>query len=380
MAKDGRAGKGPVLLNVLLTDGQQRKTLAAARSLGAAGHRVVVAEVTRVALTRFSRFTGKALVCPPPGDASRFGSWIRKAVRDEGIDVAIPMDDATTSLAVATSDAWGAKALVPEPTAYRRLTDKLEVLRVGREAGVKVPSFRPSEEGVRDGEGEVVYKPRHASGGRGIRPVGPGEGRLPDGVLVERIPAGRKFDVGLLYGPMGDLRASFVQEELLWFPSATGPSIVQESLWRPDLVETARAVVERVGWRGPVEVEFMEGIGGVAYLMEVNTRFWASLALAVRAGVDFPGLTAALAAGEDVVGPKTYRLGLRCRWTLPAGALDWAWHPWTHLCLRRCRPPLGSFDDILSWADPGPAFGAAAALVRYLPDARMWRLFIGRRA
>ena len=50
--------------------------------------------------------------------------------------------------------------------------------------------------------------------------------------------------------------------------------------------------------------------------LEVNGRFWNSLALAIHAGVDFPGLVAELAQGKDVELKDRYRENVRCRWFL----------------------------------------------------------------
>ena len=65
-------------------------------------------------------------------------------------------------------------------------------------------------------------------------------------------------------------------------------------------------------------------------LIEVNARFWGSLNLAIRAGVDFPFLLYRLALGERVEGPAEYRIGLKSRWEL--GDLD-------HLLIRLKRDP-----------------------------------------
>ena len=50
-------------------------------------------------------------------------------------------------------------------------------------------------------------------------------------------------------------------------------------------------------------------------VMEINGRFWGSLPLAVRAGIDFPYLQWQVAHGAVGEVPKTYRIGLRMRWT-----------------------------------------------------------------
>src|SRR5215216_5146370 len=100
----------------------------------------------------------------------------------------------------------------------------------------------------------MVVKPRSSSGGRGLAYLHPGDdtaeawsavhGQHPFPMLQEWIPSGPKFDVGVLMDLRGCAVASFVQKELRHFPIRDGLSTMQESIWRPDLVE--RAVRRRV--------------------------------------------------------------------------------------------------------------------------------------
>ena len=67
-------------------------------------------------------------------------------------------------------------------------------------------------------------------------------------------------------------------------------------------------------------VEFRIAEDGTAYLMEVNTRFWGSLQLAIDAGVDFPALLVSNELGLGLKAPVAYKVGQRLRWLL--GDLD----------------------------------------------------------
>ena len=58
----------------------------------------------------------------------------------------------------------------------------------------------------------------------------------------------------------------------------------------PQLEAYARKLLDAVHWHGVAMVEFRETPQGEFYLMEVNTRFWGSLQLAIDSGVDFPAL------------------------------------------------------------------------------------------
>ena len=47
-------------------------------------------------------------------------------------------------------------------------------------------------------------------------------------------------------------------------------------------------LLDELNWHGVAMVEFKVTEDGTPYLMEINTRFWGSLQLAIDAGVDFP--------------------------------------------------------------------------------------------
>jgi predicted ATP-grasp superfamily ATP-dependent carboligase len=382
------------MAGVLLTDGQQRKTLAAARSLGRAGYQVMIGEQTAFATARFSRYCKKGLTSPSPGQREAYWSWLIDVGQRYGLDLLLPMDDLTTELAVERQASLPFSALLPTATQFGACRDKQQTAALAASAGVPAPKTLPAStwtEAVESATAcrwQAVLKARTSSGGRGIffidgpddlaaawRKIRPEWG---GSLMQARIAQGRKYDVALLYGPEGDLRASFVQEELRWFPLQYGASTLQESVHRPDLVALATRLLSPIGWRGPVEVEFMEDPSGTPYLMEVNPRFWASLALAIRCGVNFPLLTVQLAAGEEAWGPNEYPTGLRTRWLLPGDLLHFAVNPHRfrmHPSFFQTNDRLTQ-DDILSWDDPGPTFGFFLAALRYIWDPEMWRFLM----
>lgn len=381
------------MYRVMLTDGQQRKTLAATRSLGRQGHQVLVADSTRFSTSRFSRWCRRGLVSPDPADARTYGDWLLETTRRLNVDVLLPMDDDTTALAVALREQLPCRTLVPTPKQFGTGRDKLRTAALAAETGVPHPLTRAAANAVEaqaaltEIGGPAVIRSRFASGGRDLHFVGsPEEIRplftgapAPERYFIQKqISWRRKFDVCLLFDREGDLRASFVQEELRWFPLEYGASTVQESVHRPDLVRLAVRLLAPIGWRGPVEVEFVEDALGRPVLMEINPRFWASLALAIRCGVDFPGICVRLAAGEDARGPEDYPAGIRCRWLLPGDLLRYLADP-----RRREMQPSpfswldeNTFDDIVSWEDPGPLLGFTLAVLRHAWSRRMWRTLL----
>jgi hypothetical protein len=95
-------------------------------------------------------------------------------------------------------------------------------------------------------------------------------------------------------------------------------------------------------------VEFKVAPDGTPYLMEINTRFWGSLQLAIDAGVDFPWLLYQLASGKRPDPVPAYKTGIRLRWLL--GDLDHL-----YLTLRNNRYTLpGKLKTILKFLQPAP--------------------------
>lgn len=385
---------------MFLTDAQQRKTLAAARSLGKKGLYVGAGEETRLATALFSRYCREALVYPSPRRfPDRFVDRLLKFLRAKPFDVLFPMDDATLLLVAGHREEFQLLTRLPFPDhdTLRLARDKGKSLQLAREAGLDSPrTLEVSEPGELAGLSRgldlpAVIKPRESSGSRGIRYVFSREDLIPAYMEVHRqypfpliqeyIPPGEKYDVCLLVGGGSRVRAAFVQKELREYPLTGGPSTLQESVHRPDLVEKAARLMRRLGWYGVAEVEFMiDPRDGRPVFMEINPRFWASLQLAIDCGVDFPYLLYRLAMDGDVEPVLEYETGLRCRWLLPGDILHFLANP------RRWEMKPGFFqfrdartrDDIISLSDPGPTLGFFLACCRYALDPRMWRFVVWR--
>ncbi len=137
----------------------------------------------------------------------------------------------------------------------------------------------------------------------------------------------------------------------------------------PALRAAGLAVLRALEWHGVAMVEFRVRADGTPVFLEVNGRFWASLALAVYAGADFPAWLAHMAEHGDVEAPSGYRVGVRCRWLLgdvrhllevwrgaPAG---YPGRPPGRLrTTAACLVPVaGTFHDNFTLQDPLPELG-----------------------
>jgi predicted ATP-grasp superfamily ATP-dependent carboligase len=122
--------------------------------------------------------------------------------------------------------------------------------------------------------------------------------------------------------PLASVTAMRVRQ----FPSEFGrASTYVESAELPELEVPSRALLERLGYTGLVEIEFKrDARDGRPKLLDVNPRIWGWHTLCARAGIDFTWLAWLLARNEPVPAASA-RAGVR--WTrfstdLPAAARE----------------------------------------------------------
>jgi predicted ATP-grasp superfamily ATP-dependent carboligase len=139
--------------------------------------------------------------------------------------------------------------------------------------------------------------------------------------LVQKRIQGKGMGIFLL-ARNGEVLARFAHRRIREKPPSGGVSVLCESIRPPaEALDAASRLISAIGWHGVAMIEFKwDDEENRPKLIEVNARFWGSLNLAIRAGVDFPFLLYRLALGETVAGPAEYRIGLKSRREL--GDLD----------------------------------------------------------
>jgi len=384
---------------VLVTDGHWRKTLAAVRSLGKRGVEVVVGENSRVATSLFSKYCSQRLVYPSVRrHPEAFLSFLRQEMRDTHYDLVMPMEEETLLLLAQHREEFPPVARLPLPPyqAIALVRDKGWLLQHASQQGIPIP--RTFWVKTMDDLGTIknaipppwVIKPRVSSGSFGIAYV-EREEDLPDAyrrvhsqfpfpLIQERLPVeGEAFGCSALLDKGSRVKALFVHRRLREYPITGGPSTLRESVRHPRIEELGIRLLQSLNWHGVAMVEFkVDPRDNEPKLMELNPRFWGSLALAIHAGVDFPYLLYRMAMGEEFAPIVDYKVGVRCRWLLPGDILHFIQNPERF----RLKPSFFQFrgipDDILSYDDPLPIVGAFLTLFSLLWDKDL-RRFLKRR-
>ena len=371
-------------MDVLLTDGNERAALAAARSLVAAGYEVGVDAGRRLSLAGVSRGVRPLrLATDPLRDSVAYAAEVAAAARERQARVLLPVTDASVEAILAERRQLPSSVALPLPnlTTYRAASHKAAMLGRALRAGFDVPETLVLE---RPGATlsralfPAVLKPHRSVIGTGTRQrhvaVRFVDTMAQCAAALDGYPAAA-FPILLQRRVRGDgeglfvLRwngrviAEFAHHRLREKPPEGGVSVYRESIaLDPDLAAAGRRLLDDLDWQGVAMIEYKrDAETRRPVFMEVNGRLWGSLQLAIDAGVDFPRLLVAAALGKGVPAVTDYRVGVRSRWF---------WGDVDHLYLRlrngeSASRKLAAVRDFLRinpcnreetwrWRDPAP--------------------------
>ena len=342
--------------------------LAAIRSLGRAGIRVVTACPRRGGLGFRSRYA-EARLCPDPvTDEDAFLSFLRALGAE--LDRPAPIFPTNDELLNVIARRWGeldGRFLSPFPAwdLLGPLQRKRFQIERARELGVPIPRTEsaPTEElGF-----PVLVKPsdpvgfRRAFRRQSFRCETPAElhdaferARPFDPLVQEWIPGGddQLYTLGSYLTRDGEALGLFSGRKLRQTQPGVGTCRVGEAVWVDEVVEQGLELLRGLGYCGLSQVEFkLDPRDGAFRLMEVNPRLWQWHGLATACGVDLPRI-----AYWDLLGarlPSAHQNGAARRWaiTLMSGS--------THAFQR---PPY--VDAVLARDDPVPALVQTARVLR----------------
>ena len=326
---------------VLLTDAPSNANLAAARALGRRGIRVGVCQFEgEFNLSSYSRYVGERMTLPSPSrEPAAFIAGLARALEGSAYSVVFPTTERTMQLVSEhRGDLPAGVALpIPDRDAVEVARDKERTADLARSLGVPVPAtwWPAGPDDVAPLAATMTYpvivKPRQtnfAVPSGALRKASYAFARSPSVLLAvyRRIDAAVPRPVIQAVVPGIGAGVFSLWEHgtpLMWFahrrlreedPRGSRASAAVSVACDPRLVEHSTRLLKALRWHGVAMVEFKwDAASGSHWLMEINGRFWGSLALALAAGVDFPYHLYQLARGETVTAPAAYPSGVIAR-------------------------------------------------------------------
>jgi predicted ATP-grasp superfamily ATP-dependent carboligase len=306
--------------------------LAAIRSLGRAGIRVLALDHRPSALGLRSRYAEPVLCPDARSDEPRFVEFIR----DLGQVVAFPTHD--EELNVLARHLPDVSVLAPFPAwdVLERIQSKRSQLEQAEAASVAVPrTHYPRSEGeARAAADELGYpvlvKPEHPVGFKqrfrrqafrcdSRQEVEEAYARAEEfAPMVQELVPGDDdtlYTVGSYLTRAGEALGIFCGRKLRQTPRGIGTCRVGEAVWVQEAVDAALRLLRAFGYFGLSQVEFKrDARDGRFKLMEINPRLWQWHGLAAACGVDLPRIAYADLVGEAP--PEAEMDGFGKRWAI----------------------------------------------------------------
>ena len=367
----------PARLDALVSDAHTGSSLAGLRDLGRAGVRVLAVADRTSASGSWSRYATMAAMAP---DADRdplgFARRIAALARAHGPLVFYPSGEGAIHAALKYRDDLPETAILPfaRLDALRELRDKRRLVRLAHRVGLRTPRTLMEATAA-----ELAASPPPTP--FAVKQVLP-EGSLnkrtriietrsqldallaqvpPDELLlVQEQAVGPLIGLALVLDREGRVVARFQQyAKRLWPPAAGGSTLAVSMAPDADLVARSARLLADAGFSGLAQLQFLR-IGGEFALIDVNPRFYGSMALAAAAGVNLGKAWQDVVTGAPPLPVPSYRAGVHYRWL--EGDLTAAFNGSPARILARTpRPKTGQ-----AWAadDPVPGVVVAANAIR----------------
>jgi predicted ATP-grasp superfamily ATP-dependent carboligase len=321
-------------VDAVVTQGWGRIAYNIVRSLGRRGLRVALGTDESSGMAVLSRYTSATFRHPSfISHTQQFVESVRESLLEYHPRVYIPSDQEILVIAKHRDRFHDANVEIPisDFDTLRLLHKKDELAKLATSIGIPTPEtiVPRNEREIRtfaeDYGDPIVVKRLSSSAARGVFYVDhaalSGNGDCPVHIpfgefLIQRYVKGVGYGVSMLFN-RGELRAKFTHKRLREKLHTGGISTLRVSVANPLLEEYAENILRRVCFHGVAMVEFKyDEDRQQAWLIEVNPRFWGSLALAIQSGVDFPYLLYKLATEGDVDPVLDYKTNVTVRWLM----------------------------------------------------------------
>jgi len=354
-------GRESGIVKVLVTEADHYNTLAVVRSLGKRGWDITASGFGRFDQSKFSRYCSSAFTYPDSMMfMDEFVNCIVDVVSKVDYDVLLPVGLKTTiPLSMMKNKLVDYVDLpIPDYDTIIIAHDKSKMLKFAEKLGVPIPrTVYPSDnlsllEAVDRVGLPCVVKLRKSTSSIGIKYLSTWNDvesfrqedvidspifNYSDPIVQEYVP-GCVHDVCTLFNH-GELVAVLTQKRLRTYPETGGGGIYNITTDEPKLREYSIRILKELKWHGPAQVEFkMDSQEGVPKLMEVNPKFWGTLDLSIKAGIDFPYLACNMGKDGGIESDSKYEIGLKYKWKIPFDVLK----------LILSRRKLIEFKDMIS--------------------------------
>ncbi len=324
----------------IITYGRGWQSLAATRSLGQRGIRVITGDEIALTPASFSKYSKADFRYPSPThEPEKFLDRLEEVIlkhkpEDPSTPYVLMPIHKETYLIAEHRERFEPHITIPVSTieAILKVHNKGTLAAFAQELDLPIPkTILPKnredlETQLQDLNFPVFIKLRESAAGVGIKRVKTPEELLEtfdefvshfklasaDYPIVQEGVPGEDYCVTTLFD-QGKLIACMTYHNLRQFPAEAGAGVIRETVDVPAMEKTAAEILGPLNWHGVAELDF-RWTGNeeeAPQLIEVNPRFWGGLNQAIASGWDYPWLLYCLARDGKVEPPEGGRYDVR---------------------------------------------------------------------
>jgi predicted ATP-grasp superfamily ATP-dependent carboligase len=332
-----------VELDVLLTDGDYKHTYTAVRALHEKNLKVGVICSSFNNITFFSRFVEKRFFIKTDINKNvdsktyeEYKNALIDILKKNKVSVLLPIGNSSCKLVSEYKDEIEKYTSTPivDKKIMRIAQDKNKTFKFAEKIGISIPitfylkNRKDVQKILREinypcvikktnmGESGVVYCNNRQELVSGLEKIFSKKKKNESLPLIQEYVRGSGVGFYALF-EKGKCRAYFMHERIHEYPITGGASSLAKSSYSEELKKIGVKLLKKLKWHGVVMIEFKKNeINGGYKLMEINPKFWGSLELSLKSGINFPYLAYLLALNKKL--PKTsYKKNVYFRWLLP---------------------------------------------------------------
>ncbi|MBD3331770.1 ATP-grasp domain-containing protein [candidate division GN15 bacterium] len=392
--------KKRMLPSVMVVETAAKAALPVIWSSARNGKVIVAGASRRMCAGMFSRHPSIRFIHPDPSvEPDGFLEAVSQHLTSHTVDMLYPVGDVATDVVARHQDELGklTRVFLPSYDSFTKGRDKVLTLKAAESIGVPIPTTAYPDESTLEASASHVgfpclVKPAISAGARGITKVH-GFRDLERCFRETERRFGRCFIQGFV--PPGGMQykadtvvdsghstiATVVYEKLRFYPPEAGSSVLNRTVYHPEVAAHVAAMMTHLKWRGFCDFDFiLDPRDGTTKLMEINPRFPESFGATYAAGIDMVEMLWSLAHGRSVSPICGYREGQLLRFL----AGDFLWFLTSNDRWRQLRSWLTFASpkqryQVLSVSDPGPMVGYLLEnlFIALSPKQRRARLRLG---
>ncbi len=290
----------------VVLDGHTIQAIPVAKSLKNLGYYVILLCDTKQSYGYRTRYGDRKVLSPPTNkDISKYHKFFLDFLKNEKIDIAIPLNDDSARYLSRYSEELQplSSFVIPHYDVFMTGYDKNKLMKVCFENDFPHPrSYDLSLNKIHEAAAYVGFpaliKPNETTGARGFAIVNSEKElreKLPVVIkgygnchLQEFIPSGgRQFKIELFMWN-GVAMNSTVIHKIRFYPEKGGSSCFNQTVFRDDLVNLCSNVLNKIGWTGFADFDLIEDPRDkIIKIMEINPRIPACIKASFHSGVDF---------------------------------------------------------------------------------------------